>query len=370
MNTFKKFNINNTIVENLNKIGIKEPTEIQNLVIPEVLKGKDVLVKSATGSGKTLSFLIPIINSINPNSKNISSLILVPTRELAIQIESVAKNISKDMNLNILSIYGGKDVKSQINKLKKNISLIIATPGRLIDHLQKNNINLKNIDTLVIDEVDQMIHIGFKNEIKIITRYLNKDKRTLCFSATLNSEVKKLAYKEMKNPIEINGEDDNNVLENIKQKIVITTDRWKLNALLNELDNVNPFLAIIFCRTKVRCDKLENEMKNRKYSVEKIHSDIKQNIRQRIIKNFRDAKFQYLIATDVASRGLDVEGITHIFNYDIPENPELYVHRIGRTARMGKDGVAITFISEKDEEKLKDIEKFLNKTFYKVKFEK
>ncbi len=365
MNNFKQFGLNATLINNLKKQHITTPTPIQNLTINHIINNFDVIAEAQTGTGKTLAFLLPMFQNFSNDSKHIQGLIITPTRELAIQITSEAKKLSENHNINILSIYGGQNIGSQLRKLNRKIDLIIATPGRLIDHLNRETIDLTHLKTLVLDEADQMLLIGFKNEIDIILEKTNKNKQILCFSATLNSKVKKLAYRIMKNPKEFAAKKENITLNEINQKIITSSDRWKQEALLNELDNSNPFLAIIFCRTKRRANDLYEAMDKKKYNCAVLHSDIKQNVRQRIMRSFKNAKLQYLIATDVASRGIDVNGITHIYNYDIPETPEIYIHRIGRTGRMGKDGNAITFVAPRDEETLKTIEKTI-----KMKIEK
>ncbi len=356
MSNFETLGLDPSWSSKLKKIGISVPTPIQTIAIPEILNQSDVIAEAQTGSGKTFAFLLPIIQNIDTLSPTIQALVLVPTRELAIQITEEAKKLTHDLSINVLSIYGGQDLQSQFKKLNHSIHMIIATPGRLMDHLDRETIDLSKVNTFVLDEADQMLMMGFRNDIdKII--YIGKFKaQILCFSATIDPKVKKLAYKYMKNPIVLSARSDAKPLDVIEQQVVMVSDRWKMEALLKTLDETNPFLGIIFCRTKVRADKLESEMKRLKYTCEKLHSDISQNKRQRIMRQFKDAKFQYLITTDVASRGIDVTGITHIYNYDMPESVEIYVHRVGRTGRMGEDGMAITFVTPKDEDMLRDIE--------------
>lgn len=357
MNKFKNFGLNTTLLENLKQQGITEPTQIQELTIPSILNGMDIVAEAPTGTGKTLAFLLPMFQKFESNSKHVQGLIISPTRELAIQIASEADKLAKDTDYKILSLFGGKDIGSQLKKLSNNnIDLVIATPGRLLDHIDRDTLDLKHLKILVLDEADQMLYIGFKNEIEAILQKTNKNKQLLCFSATLDSKVKKLAYRFMSNPAEFAHREESVTLDTINQKIITTSDRWKQEALLNELDRINPFLAIIFCRTKRRADDLEEAMAIKKYNCKKLHGSMPQNVRQRVMKAFREAKIQYLIATDVAARGLDISGVTHIFNYDIPESPEAYIHRIGRTGRMGEDGTAITFVVPRNEKLLADIE--------------
>lgn len=259
-------------------------------------------------------------------------------------------------------MYGGKDIGSQMKKLQGNIRLIIATPGRLLDHLKRKTVKLNNLKSIVLDEADQILLMGFRNEIDSIMKETPKKKQVLCFSATMNSAVKKLAYRYMNNPVTVSIQKEEVTLDNIKQEVVETIDREKREALCNVLDKDNPFMAIIFCRTKRRADELEVVMHRKGYNCKVIHSDIQQSKRERIMKSFRNADIQYLIATDVASRGLDISGVDHIYNYDIPENVETYIHRIGRTGRAGEKGYTCLFVDPKDYKMLSAIEKAIKFT--------
>ena len=353
---FKDLGIKDDILNILRKNGITTPTPIQSECIIPIINNKDVIAQAQTGTGKTLGFLLPIFENISKDINSTQVLILSPTRELAIQITEEAKKLNEVKDINILAAYGGKDISSQINKLKKNIHMIIATPGRLLDHLDRGTIDLSKIKTFVLDEADQMLLMGFKNEVEAILNKTNKKRQTLCFSATLNPQVKKLAYRYMKDPIEISVKEDKITLDTIKQEVVETTDRLKQESLFKVLNEDNPFMAIIFCRTKRRVDALEEAMGKNGYNCAKLHSDIQQSKRERIMKSFRNADIQYLIATDVASRGLDISGVDNIYNYDIPETAADYVHRIGRTGRAGKGGYTCMFIDPKNLRTLEEIE--------------
>lgn len=355
--TFKELGINENIIKVLKRNGITTPTDIQNGSIKDILGGKDVIGEAQTGTGKTLAFLLPIFEKLSTASKDIQCLIVSPTRELAIQITEEAAKLKEGKDVGVLAMYGGKDIGSQLNKLKGNIQVIIATPGRLLDHIERKTIDLKKLNTVVIDEADQMLLMGFKNEIDKIMKVCPKKVQTLCFSATMDSAVKKLAYRYMNDPVVVTVKKEEVTLENIKQEVVETTDRLKRDALCNILNEDNPFMAIIFCRTKRRADELEVVMHQRGYNCKVIHSDIPQNKRERIMKSFREADIQYLIATDVASRGLDINGVSHIYNYDIPEKVETYIHRIGRTGRAGEEGYTCLFVDPKDLSMLRDIER-------------
>ncbi len=359
---FKELGISDEIVKVLKKTGISKATEVQEECIKSIIAGRDVISEAPTGTGKTLAFLLPIFENISPETKSVQALIVTPTRELALQITEQAKKLKVAKDVNILATYGGKDIGVQLKKLKRNVQLIIATPGRLIDHLERGTIDLSNLKTIVIDEADQMLLMGFKKDIETIIEKTSKKHQTLCFSATMSSDVKKMAYKYMDDPLSLTVKKEEVTLENIKQYVIETTDRKKEDALCTILDQNNPFLAIIFCRTKRRVDKLDMSLHQRGYNCEKLHSDISQAKRERVMKQFRSADLQYLIATDVAARGLDVTGVTHVYNYDIPENVESYIHRIGRTGRAGENGTTCLFVDPKDEITLKEIEKAIKMT--------
>ncbi|MVX66021.1 DEAD/DEAH box helicase [Clostridium chromiireducens] len=353
---FKQLGLSDDLVNILKNSGINTPTPIQEQSISIIKQGKDIIAEAATGTGKTLAFLIPLFETINPKSDEVQALILTPTRELALQITNEANKLKEVKDINILATYGGKDIGSQLKKLNNNIHLIIATPGRLLDHLERKSINLSKLKTFILDEADQMLFMGFKNEVEAIIKQMPKKKQMLCFSATMDSAVKKLAYRYMNDPAIVSIKKEEVTLNAIKQDVVETTDRNKRDALCKVLDEDNPFMAIIFCRTKRRVDELEVILHTRKYNCVKLHSDIPQNKRERIMKSFRNADIQYLIATDVAARGLDISGITHIYNYDIPENVESYIHRIGRTGRAGEKGYTCMFVDPKNTRDLDEIE--------------
>lgn len=354
---FNQLGISEDIVKILKNNGITEPTPVQTESISLIKNGRDVIVESQTGTGKTLAFLIPIFENISPKLDAVQALILTPTRELALQITEEALKLKQVKDINILAAYGGKDVGSQLKKLKTGIHLIIATPGRLLDHIERKSIDLSKLKTFVLDEADQMLLMGFKNDVEAIIKETSKKRQTLCFSATINSDVKRLAYRYMKEPLTVTIDKEEVTLEAIKQQVVETTDRRKQDALCTVLNQDNPYMAIIFCRTKRRADELESSLYKRGYDCEKLHSDVLQSKRERIMKAFRKGDFQYLIATDVASRGLDISGVSHIYNYDIPESVESYIHRIGRTGRAGEEGYTCLFIDPKDRLRLEEIEK-------------
>lgn len=363
--SFKDLGISEPLVQVLKKSGITTPTPIQEECIPLIKDYKDVIAQAQTGTGKTLAFLLPLFENISPDVCATQALIITPTRELALQITEEANQLAKGKAINVLAAYGGRNIGSQLNKLKGTIHLIIATPGRLIDHIERGTIDLNKVKTVVIDEADQMLLMGFRNEVDQILRATPRNRQTLCFSATMAPNVKKLAYHYTYSPTMVTIEPKKVTIDTIRQEVIETTDRWKADTLCQVLEEDNPFLAIIFARTKRRADELFAKMKKRGFNVQVIHSDIAQNKRERILKSFRDADLQYLIATDVASRGLDISGVTHIYNYDVPETPEIYIHRIGRTGRAGEDGYTCMFVAPKDNLEFNMIERKLRRNLPK-----
>ncbi|GAB6429616.1 DEAD/DEAH box helicase [Bacillus luti] len=360
MKNFLELGISETFNHTLRENGITEATPIQEQAIPVIMSGKDIIGQAKTGTGKTLAFVLPILEKIDPASGDVQALIVAPTRELALQITTeIKKMLVQREDINVLAIYGGQDVAQQLRKLKGNTHIVVATPGRLLDHIRRETIDLSNLSTIVLDEADQMLYFGFLYDIEDILDETPGSKQTMLFSATMPKDIKKLAKRYMDEPQMIQVQSEEVTVNTIEQRVIETTDRAKPDALRFVMDRDQPFLAVIFCRTKVRASKLYDDLKGRGYNCAELHGDIPQAKRERVMKSFREAKIQYLIATDVAARGLDVDGVTHVFNYDIPEDVESYIHRIGRTGRAGGSGLAITFVAAKDEKHLEEIEKTL-----------
>lgn len=354
--SFKTLNISLETIKKLEKSGIKVPTPVQKELIPIVQSGKDAIVISKTGSGKTLAFLLPIVDSLLTTSLKHRTLILVPTRELGIQIMDELLKLDTEKKIASSLIYGGK---GNTSTFCDSTQIIIATPGRFIELIKENKVDLSSLKTLILDEADQMLLLGFKSELEFIISKCTKNRQTLFLSATISSEVKKIAYRFSKNPVLLQIDDGEDKFKNIDQYKVITTDRKKLDDLCSQLNADNPFMGIIFCRTKVRVDKLDESLIARGYSCQKIHSDIPQSKREKILKSFKNLEVQFLIATDVVSRGIDITGVTHVYNYDIPENSEIYTHRVGRTGRGKEHGITYTFIDPKDFSTMEEIEREL-----------
>jgi ATP-dependent RNA helicase DeaD len=361
LSDFSLLGISSPIVEKLRGHGIAKPTPIQQQAIPSVLKGTDIIAQAQTGTGKTFAFILPILEKINLEAEQVQALIVTPTRELALQItEEIEKLISDINGVDVLAVYGGQDVEKQLKKLKKGMQIVVGTPGRLLDHIRRETIRLSEISFLVLDEADQMLHIGFLNEVEDIIRETPASRQTMLFSATMPPEIRQLAKKHMRDPEYIQVEKTQGPAESVKQIAIHTTDRAKQATLIQLVETYRPYLAVVFCRTKRRVSKLFDVLKANGFSCDELHGDLSQAKRERVMKRFRDAEIQLLIATDVAARGLDVEGVTHVFNYDIPEDADSYVHRIGRTGRAGMTGLAITFYSSADRPMLETIGHELN----------
>ncbi|MBX9973827.1 DEAD/DEAH box helicase [Cytobacillus firmus] len=365
MQDFLTLGISKKRTELLLKAGIGHPTPIQEKAIPALMEGRDIIAQAQTGTGKTFAFILPILEKLEPASSHIQTLIVTPTRELALQITGEVQKLTAADNIEVLAVYGGQDVDKQLNKLKKNVQIVVGTPGRLLDHIKRKTIDLSKTDFLVLDEADQMLHIGFLDEVEDIIKETPGSRQTMLFSATIPAEIKKLARKHLKEPQYIQVEKTQGPADSVKQIAIHTIDRAKQATLMQMIQTHRPFLAVIFCRTKRRVSKLYEALKSNGFQCDQLHGDLSQSKREQVMKRFRDAEIQLLVATDVAARGLDVEGVTHVFNYDIPLDPESYVHRIGRTGRAGMKGMAITFYSSADKPLLEAIEKGLNITISK-----
>lgn len=368
-NEFKKLGISSKLEAVLNKNGITEPTPIQTKAIPEIVNGRDVIAQAQTGTGKTLAFLLPLIDKIDTDKDYVQGLIITPTRELALQITNEAKKLGEAKGLTILAAYGGQDVEQQVNKLKKGMHLVIATPGRLLDHMRRKNIELGRLKTLVLDEADEMLNMGFLEDIESVIIDTPKARQTMLFSATIPNEVRKLGSRFMRDPVQIEIEGKNVTLDEIKQVVIETTDRGKLDTLCQLIDEFRPYLAIVFCRTKRRVISLNFDLQSRGYNSDELHGDLTQAKRERVMKSFRTAKLQILVATDIAARGIDVEGITHVINYDIPDDVDSYIHRIGRTGRIGNLGMAVTLVTHRDADSLAMIDRKIKADFKPKKME-
>ncbi|THF74152.1 DEAD/DEAH box helicase [Cohnella fermenti] len=357
MTGFAKLGISEDRVARLTAQGIQTPTPVQEAAIPLVLQGRDVIGQAQTGTGKTLAFVLPMLDRINVKSDKLQGLIVTPTRELALQITNEVKQlVGPEEGIRVLPVYGGQDVEAQLLKLKGNIHLIIATPGRLLDHLRRETVSLFGVQMLVLDEADQMLHMGFLGDVEEILRNMSSQRQTLLFSATMPGTIRELAGRILRKPEEVTVKAQQVTVKDIKQQVIETSDRAKQSALVETIRDNRPYLGMIFCRTKRRAGTLNEALQQMGFESDELHGDLSQAKREQVMKRFREAKLQLLIATDVAARGLDVEGVTHVYNYDIPHDVESYIHRIGRTGRAGGSGVAITFVAPRDRPELARIE--------------
>ncbi|MDR2827893.1 MAG: DEAD/DEAH box helicase [Acholeplasmatales bacterium] len=369
---FKKFNLDTRILRSLDEQKYEVPTSIQNECIPLILEGKDVLGCAQTGSGKTCAFSVPIIEHIlnKKTANNISALIIAPTRELAIQIASNTYAYSKYVNVKTCVIYGGVSEVKQIEALKRKVDILIATPGRLLDFLDRGIVNLEDLDILVLDEADRMLDMGFIVDIKKIMKYIKKIRQTLMFSATMPKEIEDLAASFLTNPTRIDVSPNNATVDTVTQDVYYVDKENKTKLLIQLIKNTNITSALVFSRTKHGADKINKNLQEAKITSSAIHGNKSQIARQKALQDFKDYKIQVLVATDIAARGIDIDSLSHVINYDLPDTPENYVHRIGRTARAGKNGTAITFCSIDELDMLKEIEKLLNTKINVVENEK
>ncbi|MCR3922504.1 MAG: DEAD/DEAH box helicase [Firmicutes bacterium] len=356
-NNFLSLGVRKELTAILHELGAKVPTPVQMQAIPLLLAGQDVIAQAQTGTGKTFAFLLPILEKIDVKNPHVQALIITPTRELALQITNELNRLAVAVRANTLAAYGGQDVDRQIKKLKGSIHIVVGTPGRILDHIGRKTIKLGEVKMLVLDEADQMLHMGFLPDVERIIKQTSPKRQTMLFSATIPKSIRGLSRQYMNNPTDIRIESKRVTLNEIRQIVVATTDRTKQATLLSLLEEHRPYLALIFCRTKRRTAALNKALQEHGHISDELHGDLSQAKREQVMKRFRDAKIHILVATDVAARGLDVEGITHVFNYDIPQDVESYIHRIGRTGRAGEKGLAITLATQGDSRQLHVIEK-------------
>ena len=357
---FKEMNLSENMNKSLSDMGFEEATPIQSQAIPIVMEGKDVIGLAQTGTGKTYAFGIPALEKIDIDNENIQVLVLCPTRELAIQTCDGIKQLTKYMdNIKIVSIYGGQQIDRQISALKKKPQIVVGTPGRVMDHLRRKTLKLNNISMLVLDEADEMLNMGFREDIDTILESANNEKQVVLFSATMSKGIKEITKKyQKKDAILIEISQKEIVAPKISQCYMEVKENLKSEILTRILDTMDIKLAVVFCNTKRKVEEVTKTLSSTGYIVEALHGDIKQSKRDSIMKGFRNGKVEILVATDVAARGIDVDDVDVVFNYDVPIDVEYYVHRIGRTGRAGKVGKAYTFVAGKEIYKLRDIMRY------------
>ncbi len=365
---FKELGISEITLKALKKKGYEEPTPIQEKTIPVLLKGDlDIIGQAQTGTGKTAAFGIPIIERIQERSKTVQALILAPTRELAIQVSEEMNTLKGTRNLHIIPVYGGQSIDQQLTRLKKGVDVVVGTPGRVIDHINRKTLKLDNISYLVLDEADEMLNMGFIEDVEEILKSTNADKKTLLFSATMPKAILTIAKKYMREH-EFLAVDKVDLTTNLTDQIYFEVSRYdRFEALCRIVDIEDVFYGLVFCRTKVDVDEVANKLVDRGYDADALHGDISQSQREKILKKFKQQRINILVATDVAARGIDINNLTHVINYAMPQDPESYVHRIGRTGRAGKEGTAITFVTPQEYKNLLFIKKFAKTDIRKEK---
>lgn len=365
---FIELGISDTMIETLRKKGFEEPTPIQAKTIPFLLaNNKDLIGKAQTGTGKTAAFGIPLIENITTNQGKVQALILAPTRELAIQVTEELSSFAGAFNTKIISIYGGQPIDRQISRLQRGVDIVVGTPGRVIDHLNRKTLDISKISYIILDEADEMLNMGFIEDIEAILKMAPKQKRTVLFSATMPAHIERLAKKYMGEYEMISVMGTNAGRPNIEQIYFEVPQSDKFEALHRIIDVEESFYGMVFCRTKVDVDEIASKLTNRGFRAEVLHGDLSQGQREKVLQKFRNKKVNILVATDVAARGLDVDNLTHVINYALPQDPESYMHRIGRTGRAGKSGTAITLITPSEYRKLISIQKMANTQITKQK---
>lgn len=362
MTSFAALGVIPALTEVLNKQGIKVATPVQEKAIPAIFKGRDVIAKSQTGTGKTLAYLLPLVQRIQTERDEVQALILTPTRELSKQVFDVLKPLASVRGVDAADVIGGRTIENQIQKLKRNPHVIIGTPGRLLDHIRRRTLNLSAVKMVILDEADQMLAAGFREDIEALVDQTPKKRQFILLSATMTEDTVRLARKYMTNPERVDVA-EKETASTVEQRIYETTKEHKLPLLIRHLKEMNPFMSVVFCNTKDEAHRLAERLaEETDIVVEELHGDMSQGQRNQVIRRFEKMEIQVLVASDVAARGLDVEGITHVFNFGIPRNLEYYVHRIGRTGRAGTHGIAITYVTPEDGALLRRLEKSIHET--------
>jgi len=361
--SFQSLGLSETRVNLLEAMGFVSPTNIQEQAIPLLLAGRDVVGQSQTGTGKTAAYSLPMLEQINTKDPKVQALILAPTRELAQQVAEAIKEFSGDRHLYILTICGGQSIERQIRSLEKGVQIVVGTPGRVIDLLDRKKLNLENLDWVVLDEADEMLSMGFIDDVKKILSQAPKQRKTACFSATMPREIRDLINNFLKSPVTVTVEQTQTTPSQIVQHVYNVPRGWsKLKALQPILEIEAPESAIIFVRTKQTAAELTIKLQEAGQSVDEYHGNLSQAQRERLVQRFREGKIRLVVATDIAARGLDVELLSHVINYDLPDNAETYIHRIGRTGRAGHEGKAIALVDPMDRRLFKQIERRLRQT--------
>lgn len=361
--TFQSLGLSEARVNHLEKIGFTSPTTIQSQAIPELLAGRDVVGQSQTGTGKTAAFSLPILERIDVENRAVQALILTPTRELASQVAEAIRDFSNTRRLSILTVYGGQSIDRQIKTLQRGAQLVVGTPGRIIDLLDRGDLKLDSVRWVVLDEADEMLSMGFIDDVKKILKQAPAERQTTCFSATMPRPIRELVNQFLKSPTTVTVEQPKATPSRIEQRVYMVPRGWtKAKALQPILELEDPEAALIFVRTRKAAAELTSQLQSAGHSVDEYHGDLSQSQRERLLTRFRSGQVRWVVATDIAARGLDVDHLTHVINYDLPDQVESYIHRIGRTGRAGKTGTAISLIHPFDRRKLNLIERKVRQT--------
>ena len=355
--TFADLHIHPSVLQAVNDVGYESPSAIQAATIPPMLAGSDVVGLAQTGTGKTAAFAIPILSKIDPSSRNTQALVLAPTRELALQVAEAFGRYGAHLAVNVLPVYGGSSYGPQLAGLKRGAHIVVGTPGRVIDHLEKGSLDLTHLDYLVLDEADEMLQMGFAEDVERILADTPEYKQVALFSATMPPAIRKITAKYLHDPVEVTVKAKTQTAENITQRYIQVSHQRKMDALTRLLEVEQGDAMIVFVRTKQATEEVAEKLRARGFSAAAINGDIPQAVRERTINQLKDGSIDILVATDVAARGLDVERISHVLNYDIPHDPESYVHRIGRTGRAGRSGTALLFVTPRERHLLNSIER-------------
>jgi ATP-dependent RNA helicase DeaD len=353
---FDELDISPEVKRGLVDLGFDEMFPIQEQAIPRMLKGNNIIGQAKTGTGKTAAFGVPMIESLDWNEKRVQGLVLAPTRELAVQIASDMNDYGKHTPLKVLTVYGGVSIERQIRELRRGVHIVVGTPGRLIDHMRRGTLDIRSIKTLVLDEADRMLDMGFVEDIEWILSRTPKDKQSSLWSATIDDRTRRLSKRYIPNAEMIIVSKDEIAVETIDQRYMIIADYKKFETLERLINYMRIDRALIFCRRRITVDRLTGMMKRASYDAEAIHGQLSQARREGVLDMFREMKLTFMVATEVAARGLDIVDVPFIINYDVPDDPFMYFHRIGRTARAGKSGTAITFVTPEQHEELARIE--------------
>ena len=358
---FEELQLNPSILRAVEEMGFEQMSPIQANAIPIILEGKDVIGQAQTGTGKTAAFGIPLLQKINPKEKHLQAIVLCPTRELAIQVAEEIRKLGSFMHaIKILPVYGGQEISKQIRSLKSGVQIMIGTPGRVMDHMRRKTVKFDNVNMVILDEADEMLNMGFREDIETILSQVPEERQTVLFSATMPQPILEIARTYQKDAHQIRVVKKELTVPKIEQFYYEVTQKNKEDVLSRLLDMYNPKLSLVFCNTKKMVDELTSALQGRGYFAEGLHGDLKQQQRDRVMHSFRNGKTEILVATDVAARGIDVDDVEAVFNYDIPQDDEYYVHRIGRTGRAGREGRAFTLVAGREIYKLKDIMRYCN----------